>query len=132
MKTRYFIDWIYTQTPDETLNSQKDLLITSTLNSKIQKIVNEAVELNLENENKNIQAAVVVMNYEGAVKAMKGGKDWNTSKFNRATQSKRQVGSIFKTYIYLAALNKGISVNQTISDSPIVNKEWSPKNFGNK
>ena len=51
------------------------------------------------------------MNYEGAVKAMKGGKDWKISKFNRATQSKRQVGSIFKTYVYLAALNKGTSLN---------------------
>ena len=40
------------------------------------------------------------MNYDGAVKAMKGGKDWNYSKFNRATQSKRQIGSIFM-YIWL-------------------------------
>ena len=132
VKTRYFIDWIYTQTPDETLNTKKDLLITSTLNSRIQKIVNESVNLNLKNKNKNIQVAVVVMNFEGAVKAMKGGKDWNTSKFNRATQSKRQVGSIFKTYVYLAALNQGISLKKTISDSPIVNEGWSPKNFGDK
>ncbi len=72
------------------------------------------------------------MNYEGAIKAMKGGKDWNFSKFNRATQSKRQVGSIFKTYVYLAALNKGTSINQIMLDTPIVGQEWSPKNFGNK
>ena len=132
VKARYFIDWIYSQTPDEILISKKDLLIKSTLNSRIQKIVNEAVELKLESRNKNIQVAVIVMNYEGAVKAMKGGKDWNFSKFNRATQSKRQVGSIFKTYVYLASLNKGISINQTMLDTPIVGQEWSPKNFGNK
>ena len=132
VKARYFIDWIYTQTPDEILISKKDLLIKSTLNSRIQKIVNEAVELKLESRNKNIQVAVIVMNFEGAVKAMKGGKDWNFSKFNRATQSKRQVGSIFKTYVYLASLNKGISINQTMLDTPIVGQEWSPKNFGNK
>ena len=132
VKARYFIDWIYTQTPDEILRSKKDLLIKSTLNSRIQKIVNEVVELKLESRNKNIQVAVIVMNYEGAVKAMKGGKDWNFSKFNRATQSKRQVGSIFKTYVYLAALNKGTSINQTMLDTPIVGQEWSPKNFGNK
>ncbi len=132
VKARYFIDWIYTQTPDEILRSKKDLLIKSTLNSRIQKIVNEVVDLNLESRNKNIQVAVIVMNYEGAVKAMKGGKDWNFSKFNRATQSKRQVGSIFKTYVYLAALNKGTSINQTMLDTPIVGQEWSPKNFGNK
>ena len=132
VKARYFIDWIYSQTPDEILISKKDLLIKSTLNSRIQKIVNEAVELKLESRNKNIQVAVIVMNFEGAVKAMKGGKDWNFSKFNRATQSKRQVGSIFKTYVYLASLNKGISINQTMLDTPIVGQEWSPKNFGNK
>ena len=132
VKARYFIDWIYTQTPDEILRSKKDLLIKSTLNSRIQKIVNEVVELKLKSRNKNIQVAVIVMNYEGAVKAMKGGKDWSFSKFNRATQSKRQVGSIFKTYVYLAALNKGISINQTMLDTPIVGQEWSPKNFGNK
>ena len=132
VKARYFIDWLYTQTPGEILRSKKDLLIKSTLNSRIQKIVNEVVELKLERRDKNIQVAVVVMNYEGAIKAMKGGKDWNVSKFNRATQSKRQVGSIFKTYVYLAALNKGISINQTMLDTPIVGQEWSPKNFGNK
>ncbi len=132
VKARYFIDWIYSQTPDEILRSKKDLLIKSTLSSRIQKIVNEAVELNLEKKNKNIQVAVVVMNYEGAVKAMKGGKDWNISKFNRATQSKRQVGSIFKTYVYFTAISTGTSINQTVLDSPIVSDVWSPKNFGNK
>ena len=54
MKARYFIDWIYSQTPDEILRSKKDLLIKSTLSSRIQKIVNEAVELNLEKKNKTI------------------------------------------------------------------------------
>ncbi len=132
VKARYFIDWIYTQTPGEILRSKKDLLIQSTLSSRIQKIVNEVVKLNLEKKNKNIQVAVIVMNYEGEIKAMKGGKDWNISKFNRATQSKRQVGSIFKTYVYLAALNKGTTLNHTMLDAPIVSEEWAPKNFGNK
>ncbi len=132
VSARYFIDWIYSQTPNEILKSKKDLLIKSTLNSRIQNIVNEVVESNLENKNKNIQVAVIVMNYEGAVKAMKGGRDWNDSKFNRSTQSKRQIGSIFKTYVYLTALNKGTSINKTMLDTPIVNEDWSPKNFGNK
>ena len=132
VRARYFIDWIYTLTPNEILRSKKDLLIKSTLSSRLQKIVNDVVESKLEITNKNIQVAVIVMNYDGAVKAMKGGKDWKISKFNRATQSKRQVGSIFKTYVYLAALNKGTSLNDTILDTPIVSEEWSPKNFGNK
>ncbi len=132
IKARYFIDWIYSQTPDEILRSKKDLLIKSTLNSRIQKIINEVVDLKLESRDKNIQVAVIVMNFDGAVKAMKGGKDWNISKFNRASQSKRQVGSIFKTYVYLAALNNGTSINKVMLDTPIVSQEWSPNNFGNK
>ena len=132
VKARYFIDWIYTQTPAEILRSKKDLLIKSTLNTKIQKIVNNAVEIELKNKNKNIQTAVIVMNFEGAVKAMKGGNNWNFSKYNRATQSKRQVGSIFKTYVYLTALNKGVLINDIMLDAPIISEEWSPKNFGDK
>ena len=132
VKARYFIDWIYTQTPQEILRSKKDLLIKSTLSSKIQKIVNDVVEEELKNKNKNIQTAVIVMNYEGAVKAMKGGNNWHLSKYNRATQSKRQVGSIFKTYVYLTALNKGVSINDIMLDAPIIGEEWSPKNFGDK
>jgi len=132
VKARYFIDWIYTQTPAEILRSKKDLLIKSTLSSRIQKIVNNAVKLELNDKNEKIQTAVIVMNYEGAVKAMKGGKNWNLSKFNRATQSKRQVGSIFKTYVYLTALHKGVSINDIMLDTPIISEEWSPKNFGDK
>ena len=131
LKARYFIDWIYTQTPEEILRSKKDLLINTTLNSRTQKLVNEAVESEMNNKEKNIQVAVVVMDYAGAVKAIKGGKNWAISKFNRATQSKRQVGSIFKTYVYLTALNKGSSIYDTMADTPINNREWSPKNFGN-
>ena len=77
-----------------------------------------------------IQVAVIVMDYKGAVKAIKGGKNWSLSKFNRATQSRRQVGSIFKTYVYLTALNNGFSVNDIIKDMPIYKENWSPKNYG--
>ena len=130
--SRYFIDWIYSQTPDEVLRSKKDLLIKSTLNTKIQEIVNNSVEIETKNIDSNIQVSVVVMDYRGSVLAMKGGKDWNISKYNRATQSKRQIGSIFKTYVYLTAFDFGFSINDYISDDPIKNKKWSPKNFGNK
>ena len=54
------------------------------------------------------------MNYEGAVKAMKGGNNWNISKYNRATQSKRQVGSIFKTFTIALALEEEIVESKTI------------------
>ena len=48
------------------------------------------------------------MDYDGAVKGLLGGRNWSISKFNRATQSKRQLGSVFKTYVYLTAIAYGI------------------------
>ena len=132
VKARYFIDWIYAQTPDEILRSQKDLIIKSTLNSNLQKIVNKSVKEETKKIDDSIQIAVIVMDYKGAIKALKGGKDWSKSKFNRATQSKRQIGSIFKTYVYLTALSIGYKIDDKVSDTPIVENKWRPKNFGEK
>ena len=129
---RYFIDWVYTQTPDEVLRSKKDLLIKSTLNSYIQNIVNTAIKEETKKVDDDIQTAVVVMDYMGAIRALKGGRNWNRSKFNRATQSKRQIGSIFKTYVYLTALSIGYKLNDTVLDTPIKDNKWKPKNYGNK
>ncbi|MDA9558661.1 transglycosylase domain-containing protein [Alphaproteobacteria bacterium] len=129
---RYFIDWVYTQTPDEVLRSKKDLLIKSTLNSYLQNIVNTAIKEETKKVDAGIQTAVIVMDYKGAIKALKGGRDWNKSKFNRATQSKRQIGSIFKTYVYLTALSIGYKLEDTVLDTPIIDNKWKPKNYGNK
>ena len=128
---RYFIDWIYSQTPDEILRSKKDLLIKSTFNARLQNMINLIIKKQSLKIDENIQIAVVIMDYKGAVKAVKGGKDWNKSKFNRATQSKRQLGSVFKTYVYLTALDMGYSVKDKVLDAPITKNNWTPKNFGN-
>ena len=132
IKSRYFVDWIYTQTPDEILRSQKDLLIKSTLNTNLQKIVNKSAEEETKKIDENIQVAVVIMDYKGAVRALKGGKSWNKSQFNRATQSKRQIGSIFKTYVYLTALSVGYNINDKVLDTPITENKWRPKNYGDQ
>jgi len=72
------------------------------------------------------------MDYMGAIRALKGGRNWNRSKFNRATQSKRQIGSIFKTYVYLTALSIGYKLDDKVLDTPIIDNKWKPKNYGNK
>ena len=58
------------------------------------------------------------MDYNGAVKALLGGRNWNKSKFNRAAQSKRQLRVSFKTYVYLTALSMGYNLNDKIKDTP--------------
>ncbi len=81
-----------------------------------------------------VNSALVSINSEnGAIESIVGGFSFEQSRFNRATQSLVQVGSAIKPFIYTAAMNKGLSLSTTISDSPIVikkkgQKEWRPKN----
>ena len=119
---RYFIDWIHSITPEEVLNNQKDLIINSTLDLKIQNKIEISVKNNMKNIDDKLQMGVVVMDYTGAVRGLMGGKNWNKSKFNRATQSKRQLGSVFKTYVYLTALSMGYKLSDKIEDLPLKKK----------
>jgi penicillin-binding protein 1A len=83
-------------------------------------------------------AAVVVENRTGAVLAVIGGRDANESRFNRATQARRQIGSLFKPFVYLAAFDKGLRPDTSISDDPIERGEikgagtWRPQNSDGK
>ena len=132
LSSRYYMDWIYSLTPDELLKSEKDLFIHTAFDYALQKKVDKVIIQRKKSIDSKIQIATVVMNFQGEVKSMIGGKDWNISKFNRATQSKRQIGSIFKTFVYLTAMDMGYKVNDKIMDSPILDSKWSPKNYANK
>jgi penicillin-binding protein 1A len=84
-------------------------------------------------------AAVVIENHTGAVLALVGGRSADESKFNRAIQAKRQIGSVFKPFVYLAAFDKGLRPETMISDGPIASGEikgaprgWHPKNSDGK
>ncbi len=81
-------------------------------------------------------AAIVIENESGAVRAMAGGLDFNTSKFNRAVQSVRQPGSSFKPFVYALAMDNGASPSDTVNDQPITiideedeSKSWRPDNY---
>ena len=87
----------------------------------------------------NVNGALIsIDSNSGAISALSGGYDFRLSKFNRATQAKRQPGSSFKPFIYSAALNKGYSPASIVNDAPKVFKEdtvsgaWRPKNYGGK
>ena len=71
----------------------------------------------------------MVLDATGKVLAMVGGRNYFKSKFNRATQSRRQPGSVFKPVVFLAALSKGLSPETVISDQPLEIGSWRPKNF---
>src|SRR4030043_1925137 len=82
----------------------------------------------------NPEGALICFDLEsGYVKAMVGGRDFNKSQFNRATQARRQTGSAFKPIVYASALDKGFTPASVIVDSPVVfdlgDKKWKPRNF---
>ena len=78
-----------------------------------------ASRVSLEQES-GVQGALLALdNATGDVKAMVGGRDFEQSKFNRATQALRQVGSSFKPYIYTAAIDQGLTPDDTVLDAPI-------------
>src|SRR5437763_6241253 len=72
---------------------------------------------------------MVVMTPQGAVRALVGGKNYAESQFNRAVAAKRQPGSAFKPFVYLTALEKGLTPETLREDKPIALKGWKPGNY---
>ena len=118
------------------------LYIKTTINPSYQRIASEVLNSALDKYNKNkdekLQGSIIVMNpHTGRILAMRGGRNFSESSFNRATQAYRQIGSTIKPFVYLSALEKGFSPVSILSDSPIVGwKEddtlWKPENYDKK
>lgn len=137
--SRYFTDWVMERLPEYVGDLQSDLVVITTLNPDAQRLAEEAVEtvLKEEGEEKHVsQAAVISMTPEGAVLAMVGGKSYRESQYNRAVQAERQPGSVFKLFVYLAALEAGITPDMLVEDRPldiqVGNQIWRPGNFTNR
>ena len=95
-----------------------------------------ASRVSLEQDSGTQGALVAIDNLTGEIKAMVGGRDFNESKFNRATQALRQVGSSFKPYVYTAAIDQGASPDDTVLDAPITfetaSGPYTPHNYDEK
>jgi penicillin-binding protein 1A len=132
----WFLDWAYQDTLDVLekydLTSDYVIEVKTTINTKLQRasqaVLNEALALQGEQE-KFSQAASVTMSPDGAVRAIIGGKDYEESQFNRATDAERQSGSAFKPFVYLAALRAGWKPNQMVVDGPVNYGNWAPRNY---
>ena len=127
---------------------KEGLEVYTTLNIQMQKAAREAVEQGSQraggtrrtSKRGSSRGRCFAMDPKsGAIRAMVGGRDFNRSEFNRATQSRRQPGSAFKPLIYTAAFDKGMTPSTVIVDAPIVYPDpsspdgvWKPKNFDEK
>ena len=114
--------------------AERSFIVRTALDPNIQKAADTAVRDSLRQFGKDYgasQSAMVVMEPNGAVRAMVGGRDYGESQFNRATDALRQPGSSFKPYVYTAALMTGKYTPQTIVvDGPICIGNWCPQNYG--
>jgi penicillin-binding protein 1A len=131
---RYFADWVTEQVASLLDNTAQDLMIETTLDLRLQRAAERRLDAALSgNEAKEIgQGAVVTMDYDGAVKALVGGRDYEDSQFNRATQARRQPGSAFKPIVYLTAINQGLRPDDVYDDAPLKIGKWSPDNYDGK
>ncbi|WP_245835484.1 transglycosylase domain-containing protein [Thalassospira mesophila] len=130
---RYFTDWILDRVTDYVGYHDQDMVVYTTLDSNLQDSAEEAVSRVLDSKEaekrRASQGALVAMTPDGSVRAMVGGKNFFQSQYNRVTQAKRQPGSVFKLFVYLAALEDDMHADDWMRDEPFTVKGWSPRNF---
>ncbi len=121
----YFADWVLPQARDRAGGVGTEQTVQTTLEIKAQQAAERAARgAGLRKS----QIAIVAMHPDGRVIAMVGGKSYGESPFNRATQARRQPGSTFKLFVYLAALRSGMTPDTMVDDSPVHIGDWKPEN----
>jgi penicillin-binding protein 1A len=128
----YAADWVMDVLDDYVGTVERDIVVTTTISPGLQAQAERALvaELDARGDKANVeQGAVVALAPDGAIRAMVGGRDYAQSQFNRATAARRQPGSAFKPFVYLAALEKGWTPDTPVLDAPIRIKGWQPENF---
>ncbi len=131
---RYFGDFIMSELSKLVKISNQDVYVFTTLDYNLQQRAEYLLRKYLRlNAHKHVsEGAVVVLDRNGAIKAMVGGADYNKSQFNRATQALRQAGSSFKLFVYLTAFENGFSPDELLADEPIRIDDWEPQNYDKK
>jgi penicillin-binding protein 1A len=133
----YYLDWAFDEMRklvDTFPKSVTDrfFIVRTALDTNLQHYAEHEVEGNLRQYGRDYgasQAAVVIADLDGAVRAMIGGRDYGTSQFNRAVDALRQPGSSFKPYVYATALANGFKPTSIVVDSPVCIGNWCPHNY---
>ncbi|MEO0879057.1 MAG: transglycosylase domain-containing protein [Pseudomonadota bacterium] len=114
---------------------RNDLIVSTTLDLRMQKAAEAAIAKAITTEAKLAgaeQAALVAYDADGALRALVGGVSYVESQFNRATQAKRQPGSAFKPFVYVAALENGVTTQTKFIDQPVDIDGWRPENYSGR
>jgi penicillin-binding protein 1A len=128
----WFADWAAGQA-EQMLPPDEDASLRTTLDPRLQAVAEARLAELLDGPGAAHHAsegAVVALDAaSGAVRAMVGGRDYRDSSYNRATLARRQPGSAFKPFVWLAAMEKGVRPDDTVLDAPIRLGGWSPRDF---
>jgi len=128
----YVADWIMDVLDDLVGRVEQDLVVETSIDPTLQAAAEKALtdELALKGQKLDVaQGALVAITPEGAVRAMVGGRNYAESQFNRAVAAKRQPGSAFKPFVYLTALERGLTPETVREDKPVALKGWKPENY---
>src|SRR6185503_11542935 len=128
----YFVDYAVSLVPSFAGKAKERLIVDTTLDLDLQKEAERALDAGLAKDGKALaasQGALVSMTLDGAVRALVGGKNYDESQFNRAIDAKRQPGSAFKPFVYLAALEYGHRPSDEVFDGPVTIGNWQPENY---
>ena len=134
-QTRYFIDYTMDNFNSLIGDIKTDIIIHTTLDNKIQKTAENVTQSYLKTDGNKYnfsQIATIILNTDGEILGLIGGADYKTSQFNRVTQMKRQPGSIFKPFVYLAGIEHGLKPTDTFIDEITTIGDWSPRNHDDK
>lgn len=116
----WFADWLYTRLPEDSFGQ-----IRTTLDPTIQRRAERVVD---QARLRGAEIALIAMRPDGRVVALVGGQNWQPGAFNRVSQARRQPGSTFKVFDYLAAFRAGARPDDVVFDAPITIGKWSPNN----
>ncbi len=128
----YAADWVMDQLPSLVGAIGRDVIVETTIDPFLQREAERALRETLDRSGERFgvgQGAVVVLDANGAVRALVGGRSYAESQFNRAVTARRQPGSAFKPIVYLAALERGMTPETRRDDTPVTIRGWSPENF---
>lgn len=128
---QYFVDWADAQVRQMVPKLTRDLVVETTLDQPMEQAAGTAAKAAVGRfkDPTSQQAALVAIDAAGRVRAMVGGTDHAAAPYNRAVSARRQAGSAWKPFVYLAALEAGRTPDTPVIDEPVTIANWSPQNY---
>ena len=131
----YVADWVMDAVNDLIGRVDEDIVVETGIDPVLQAAAEKALVEEIAQKGQKFdvgQGALIAMTPQGAVRALVGGKNYAESPFNRAVVAKRQPGSAFKPFVYLTALERGLTPDTVRDDKPVELKGWRPENYGHE